>query len=261
MRNIYIDVFHGISYDELFPMIKEIGFTGFFSSECYANDFEKMSAFKNNAEKIGLIQETSHSTIPGSWSIWNDNADGENYVDVLKLNIDNCSKLSIPILVVHIQPDFAKMPSFEIGLSRLKTVVKYAKARNVKIAFENINSAEYLYRTLEYFDDNNVGFCYDCGHEACHTNGERYLPKIGDRLFCTHIHDNDNKADLHLIPFDGQIDFVRIADELSACNFKGNITLELSYNEYTGYSKRMSKSEFLIKSFEAASRLQKLISK
>jgi len=259
MDSIYIDVFSGISYDELFPMIKEIGFTGFFSGECYAKDFEKLSDLKKSAEKIGLIQETSHSTIPGSSSIWNDNADGEKFVDVLKLNIDNCSKLSIPILVVHIQPDSTQRPSFEVGLNRLKTIVKYAKEQSVKIAFENINSAEYLYRTLEYFDDNNVGFCYDCGHEACHTNGEHYLPKIGNRLFCTHIHDNDNKSDQHLIPFDGQIDFARIANELRNCNFKGNITLELCYGNY--YSNQMNKSEFLKKSFEAASRLQNLITK
>ena len=44
MNNIYIDVFSGISYDELFPIIKDIGFTGFFSGEICANDFEKMSA-------------------------------------------------------------------------------------------------------------------------------------------------------------------------------------------------------------------------
>ena len=45
MNNIYIDVFSGITYDELFPQIKEIGFDGFFSGEIYANDFEKMLCF------------------------------------------------------------------------------------------------------------------------------------------------------------------------------------------------------------------------
>lgn len=258
MKNIYIDVFSGISYDELFPMIKEIGFTGFFSGECYAKDFEKMSAFKRSAENLGLLQETSHSTIPSCSSIWNNTLAGEKFVDVLKLNIDNCSILDIPILVVHIQPNFSETPSFEIGLNRLKTIVKYAKDRNVKIAFENINSAEYLYKTLEYFDDDNVGFCYDCGHEACHTNGERYLPKIGERLLCTHIHDNDNKSDMHLIPFDGQIDFVRIADELRGCNYNGNITLELTYGNYEN---KLSKFEFLKKSYAAAERLKNLIDK
>lgn len=40
------------------------------------------------------------------------------------------------------------------------------KKVGVKIAFENINSAEYLFETLEHFDEPHIGFCYDCGHEA-----------------------------------------------------------------------------------------------
>ena len=32
----------------------------------------------------------------------------------------------------------------------------------MKIAFENINSAEYLYKTLEYFDDANLLSAADC---------------------------------------------------------------------------------------------------
>lgn len=259
MNNIYIDVFLGITYDELFPLIKEIGFDGFFSGEIYANDFEKMSLFKHNAEQLGLRQETSHSTIPGSSSIWSSGTSGDEYIEVLKNNINNCSRLSIPILVVHIQPDFSLSPSFETGIKRLKTVVAYAKEKNVKLAFENINSAEYLYKTLDCFDDNHIGFCYDCGHEACHTNGEHFLPKIGDRLFCTHIHDNDNRSDLHLIPFDGDIDFERIARELRGCNYTGNLTLELCYNDF--YSKNYSKSEYLKKCFASAVRLKNLISK
>ena len=104
-----------------------------------------------------------------------------------------------------------------------------------------------------------MGFCYDCGHEACHTNSEQYLPKIGNRLFCTHIHDNDTLSDQHLIPFDGQIDFNSIASELKHCGYNGNITLELCYSTY--YQIRLSKFEFLKKSFEAATKLQELISK
>ncbi|MBP3334397.1 MAG: sugar phosphate isomerase/epimerase [Clostridia bacterium] len=257
MNGIYIDVFWGISYDELFPMIKDIGFTGFFSGECYAKDPEKLTQFKRSADSIGLIQETSHSTIPGCSSIWSNVAEGDEYIDLLKLNIDNCAKLDIPILVVHIQPDLSSEPSFETGLNRLRSAVKYARERRVKIAFENINSAEYLYNTLDFFDCDNVGFCYDCGHEACHTNGERYLSKIGDRLLCTHIHDNDNKSDQHLIPFDGSIDFIRIASELNDCNYKGNITLELCYDNR--YQSRMSKLDFLKKSFDAAKKLKKMM--
>lgn len=109
------------------------------------------------------------------------------------------------------------------------------------------------------FDGFFSGECYDCGHEACHTEGERFLPKIGNRLLCTHIHDNDKKTDLHLIPFDGQIDFARIADELRACNYSGNLTLELCYDD--GCGARISKMDYLQRAFDAAMKLQKLIEK
>ena len=73
--------------------------------------------------------------------------------------------LGIPILVVNVNPELKQNPSRELGIDRLKPVVKYAKDKSVKIAFENINSPEYLYKTLDYFDGDNIGFCYDCRHE------------------------------------------------------------------------------------------------
>lgn len=253
MQGIYIDVFSGMTYEELLPMIKDIGFDGFFSGHIYADDFKKLAYYNALAKSYGLLQETSHSTIPLSDQIWNNNKHGDEYIETLKRNITNCSLLGIPVLVVHVNPEFAQNPSLELGINRLKPVVKYAKDKGVNIAFENINSPEYLYKTLDYFDGDNVGFCYDCGHEACHTLGEHYLKRIGNRLMCTHIHDNDNKSDCHYIPFDGDIDFNTIAKELKQCGYKGNITLELAYRN------NLSKQEFLQKSFDAACKLKAMI--
>lgn len=106
MQGIYIDVFSGMTYEELFPMIKDIGFNDFFSGHTYADDLEKLSLYKTQAEKLGLAQETSHSTIPLSDQIWNDNKHGDQYIEILKRNITNCSLLGIPILVVHVNPEF-----------------------------------------------------------------------------------------------------------------------------------------------------------
>ena len=257
MMGIYIDVFEGFSYSELFPMIKKIGFDGFFSGELYAKSFDHLSSFKDIADKHGLIQETSHSTIPGCTALWTDGQSGDDYKELLKLNLDNCQRVSIPTLVVHVQLDMSAENSLDTGLKRLKEVVSHAAKCGVNVAFENINSAEYLYKTLDYFDESHVGFCYDCGHEACHTGGEHYLPKIGSRLLCTHIHDNDTKSDLHLIPFEGNIDFSCISGELKACGYKGNITLELCYNDR--YRSVMSKEEFLQKSFDSAKKIKNMI--
>ena len=61
------------------------------------------------------------------------------------------------------------------------------------------------------------------------------------------------------IPFDGQLDFSRIAEELAACGYRGNITLELCYNEH--YRRQMTQTEFLKKSFAAAQKLQAMIAR
>jgi len=258
MNKICIDVFYGFTYDRLLPMVKKIGYDGFFSDEQSANFFEELKELRKAADELKLEYETSHSTIPGCQTIWSEGTDGDHYIDILKNNIDHCHKLSIPILVVHVQPDLKNGPSFETGIRRLESIVRYAEEKNVKIAFENINSPEYLLETLEHFNTSNVGFCYDCGHEACHTPGIRYLPKIGNRLLCTHIHDNDHKSDLHLIPFDGEIDFKKMCQELKACNYEGNITLELCYSEK--YKKELDEYDFMKKSFESAQKIKSLLS-
>lgn len=259
MNKLCIDVFSGFTYEELLPLIKEIGFDGFFSGEQSANYLDKLTGIRKIANEQRLDYETSHSTIPGCETIWSKGEEGDRYIEVLKNNIDYCQKLLIPIIVVHIQPDFKEQPSFETGIERLEKTVEYAREKNVKIAFENINSSEYLFKTLDYFDNSNVGFCYDCGHEACHTPGVRYLPQIGNRLFCTHIHDNDNVKDLHLIPFDGKIDFEKVCYELKKCNYKGNITLELCYSEQ--YKAKLSKYDFLKKSFDSADKIRGMMNK
>lgn len=257
MNKICISVFSGLNYEGLLPMAKEIGFDGFFSDEQYANFFDKMNIIRKAADELSLEYETSHSTIPGCQTIWSNGVAGDDYINLLKNNIDNCHKLSVPIVVIHVQPDFNNDPCFETGIQRLETIVRYAEEKNVKIAFENINSSEYLFHTLEYFNNSNVGFCYDCGHEACYTPNVRYLRKIGSRLICTHIHDNDKKSDLHLIPFDGKIDFAEICNELKDCNYKGNITLELCCSEK--YKSSLSEFDFLKKSYAAAQKIRNLI--
>lgn len=253
-HRLCIDVFTGFEYGELLPMAKRAGFDGFFSGEVYADNLKVMSHCRQLADRLSLLYETSHATIPGCSSIWSEELDGEAYAAMLKRCIDNCTACSVPVLVVHIAPDFSMRPNFELGMDRLRPVVEYARKKQIKIAFENINSADYLFQTLEVFTQPHVGFCYDCGHEACHTPGSRFLPQIGARLFCTHLHDNDGRVDQHLIPFDGTIDFERICWELCQVGYCGNLTLELGYGQNS-----LKKQDFLQKSYEALLKIDRMV--
>ncbi len=233
-------------------MAKEVGFDGVFSDECDAIDPQKIEQNRIIVDKYSLYYETSHAKIPGCTDIWNGIDKATEYEDVLKKCIDNCAENNIPILVVHIQTDKEKI-DVECGMKILAEIINYAETHNVKIAFENINNADLLYQVLDTFKSPNVGFCYDCGHELCNTPSEDYLSKLGDRLFCTHLHDNDGKKDLHELLYSDKIDFDRIALQLKKIDYKGALTLELAYRN------DMSKTEFITKAYNGLKRLQNMI--
>ena len=257
MKNLLcVDVFEGIDYDRLFYMVKEIGFDGLFSGEVHGDDFESMKRVRRIANETGLLYEFSHSKIPGCKELWRHSGKGQDYVKLLKRNIDNCARLEIPILVVHCQPEYQTEPDMALGLGLLEPVVRYAEEAGVKIAFENIDHPQCLLQTMAHFTDAHVGFCYDAGHEACRGYGYEFLPLVGDRLICTHIHDNDGIDDQHLIPFDGKIDWQRVMRQLKECHYQGPLTLELRYGKfYEG----VSETEFLKKSFDAVKRLRDMM--
>ena len=93
-------------------------------------------------------------------------------------------------------------------------------------------------------DSSAVGFCWDTGHELCYNDGKDMLALYGDRLLGTHLNDNlgisraDGKIfwtdDLHLLPFDGIIDWVDAANRLNKVGYDGILTFELTVHSKPG---------------------------
>ena len=88
----------------------------------------------------------------------------------------------------------------------------------LKYAFDNINS-EYL------------GFCYDSGHENCSKPYIDWLSLFGNRLLATHLDDNYGENDSHLLPFDGTIDWGRVAGSLQKSRQLEFLSLEVDFNK------------------------------
>ena len=109
-----------------------------------------------------------------------------------------------------------------------------------------------------YRDCPNVGFCWDNGHEACFAGGREYMPLFGHKLVCTHIHDNfaQKDGDLHLIPFDGALNFERYAEHIKNSGYKGTLLLETTpENKHYSY---LSPAEFLQKAHRAVTKLSEM---
>ena len=83
------------------------------------------------------------------------------------------------------------------------------------------------------------------------------MPVFGDKLICTHLHDNDGVLDddQHKIPFDGRLNMSRIARQLRQSGYNGTLTLEL-FAENTNRYDGMTVTAFLERAAMAAKRLR-----
>ena len=69
------------------------------------------------------------------------------------------------------------------------------------------------------------------------------------------MHDNDKTGDLHLLPYDGTIDWNTVIQKLKQSNYTGPVTLELCYRyDYLN----MSLDDFYKKGYEIGTKLAEM---
>ncbi len=253
------------SVEQNMQIIKNVGFDSTFISWEPDIDIKKIM---DKANTIGLEVETFHAPFGSMNSMWEEGTEGDAYTEVLRRCIIDAGKYRVPYVIMHTTIGRIPPKTSAIGLMRYKKLIIEAEKQNVKLAFENLEFVRHLELVLDYFKaSKNVGFCYDVGHEHCYTPGIRYMPVFGDRLFCTHIHDNlglaptkdvDYRDDLHRIPFDGNVDFERVCAEIHESGFSGSLMLEISNRAPYYFYKDLNAEKFYEKAYTAALKLRSL---
>lgn len=259
MRKIGINLhsIKGFSDEEYIKHIADVGFKATFSD---VYDEKRQYEIANFCAKHGIIYETLHAPFPskGINGMWLLGRSGDKMLKELKKSVDNCVAAGVGVLVVHLSSGDNAPTVTDRGRERFTRLVEYAAKKNVKIAFENQRKLGNIAWAFEAFPkDSNVGFCWDLGHESCFTPGREYMPLFGDRLLCTHIHDNFGKynEDKHLIPFDGNIDYNRKVELIKKYNYSGTLMLEVFANDFY---KGVTKEEYLQKAAKAAKALAQI---
>ncbi len=226
----------GISYEEQLELFRKIGFDGAFVGYNENNIDAVASKIKEN----GLIFQSVHAPFIRMADIWNkDKEKVDIALNELNSCLNACARNSVPIMVMHAFIGFEDHCPTQVGIDRLGTLIQHAEKLGVKIAFENTEGVEYLDAVMDAFTSNdNVGFCWDTGHEMCYNRSDNMIAKYGDKLLCTHLNDNlgitspDGRItwldDLHLLPFDGIADWENIALRLQSVNYSGELTFELN---------------------------------
>ncbi len=252
---INLDAVQGIPYEELIKIIKELGFSATFTDMTFCNDIERVAEL---CDFYGMEYSFIHAPYKGTNNIWHNGTEGEEMLKSILSCIDRCSNIGVPIAVVHISSGFTPPPMSELGKDRFRRIVERGEEKGVKIAFENLRAPRYLKWAMDTFKGDSVGFCWDIGHENCFTKGIEYMTLYGQRLLCTHIHDNFKilGGDAHIIPFDGKINYKKAMRHIKNSSFRGPLMLEvLNKNEI--YSE-MTPIEFLNRAYNSIEKIQKL---
>lgn len=265
-----------ISAIEQIKLFKETGFEAFFyewTPGCNLDEIIKA------AEENGIEFYNVHAPFSGPGNVsflWEQHERTETSFNTLRECIRDCAEHGIKLVVMHAYIGFEKHEPTQMGVDLFGKLVDYAASLGVKIAFENTEGEEYLACLMENFKDkDNVGFCWDTGHELCYNRSKDMTHLYGDRLFCTHINDNlgikDYNGsityidDLHLLPFDGINDWESVAQRLAKCNVD-TLTFELTVKSKQGrhendlYAK-ITPEEYLSLAYTRACRVATLYKK
>ena len=214
---------------ETIDAIKKAGFKDVFV-QWYNKEWEYSQEEQlKYARKQGLNIIFAHLGYKNINDLWKECDEGNKLVENYKKDIKICKQNNIPMVVMHLTSKKVAPNYNEIGLERIREIVNYAKELDIKVAFENTKIKGYLEYVIQNLDNDNVGICYDAGHCHVHFNDEFPYEMFKNKIFAVHLHDNDKSDDLHLLPFDGTIDWEKVIKKLRDCNYEGPITLEPCY--------------------------------
>lgn len=186
------------------------------------------------ARQLGLTVQSLHGPLRGMQAMWT-----QEPGDILEEMLDSatdCARMDIPILVVHpwnsVDYDFQKDSLYFDNFDRF---MNHAEHLGICVAFENLEGPEFLVALMERYD--NARYCWDSGHEACYAPGWDFLSRFGDRLVMTHLNDNmgvtdpngrlQGTDDLHLLPYDGLLDWEEVLRKLKAAKRQDILNFEL----------------------------------
>lgn len=223
--------YKGTTIPDSLPYIKASGFDAVFTgykTQAYALELA------NHFAAFDLAYESIHAPFKGINAIWLEGEEGDAMLNTLLDCMEGCAGAGVPIMVVHLSSGENPPPITDIGRARFDTLIESAGKHNITLAFENQRKVANLAYVFDYYPDApQVRFCWDCGHESCFTPGRRYMPLFGKKLVCTHIHDNfglpdQRTPDIHILPFDGNMDYTRVAQDIAASPYRGTLMMEVS---------------------------------
>lgn len=135
-------------------------------------------------------------------------------MDEIKRAIDVAERVPFRYLILHMGlPDEEyELRKFDAAFTSIEHLRIFAKERGAEILLENIpnelSTPERLLSFIHYTRMENLKICFDVGHAHMVGSVKDAFQTLKDRILSTHVHDNNKEKDDHLLPFDGDINWV-----------------------------------------------------
>lgn len=236
--------------EERFALIAGAGFrhTSLWWGDQFADAGAPKETQPDMARRAGLSVENIHCDFEGANLLWEDTPESEAVLSRYAGCVDDCAHYGIPVMVMHLSAGGTPPGPNELGVARLSRLIEAAERKNVRVALENVRSAEHLAYVFSRIDSDHLKFCYDSGHENCFTKQGGLLDLYGDRLAALHLHDNDGESDQHALPGEGTVNWGQVMRKLNHARYGGVISLEVT----NIFFERQTPEAFVQKAFERA---------
>lgn len=246
-----IQIQHNDSFEYALKCAKNAGFKyvaiGFGSSKCFHKDdweqeiIEIEKLLKENSLECIQTHLPTHNLL-SSAEIEDKDTD-KAILRCLEAGVKLGSEWNVYHARSAINDNYSTKKSMEYAKIAVAEFAEKANACKSGFAIENLAvfpdvpkwrffTADYedLCELHDYFKSEYVSVCWDFGHaNLMGNNDEKVLEYVGDRIKCTHFHNNDRNFDQHYLPSQGKIEWEKLMPALKKTGYNGALTLELDY--------------------------------
>ncbi|MBE7076835.1 MAG: sugar phosphate isomerase/epimerase [Clostridiales bacterium] len=239
---------------ERLQKVKDIGFTTIMTSASkkYKKQNGSLKSQVKLIDQVGLKKSSLHASYytPDLPNFFTDNKIGNKLEKQLIKEVKIAKKYGFKCLVVHLKGE-----NTEVGLERLKRILKVCRKYDLPLALENISETKILEYIFDNINDEYLRFCWDAGHNLCFSKRKNYLKKYLDKVITLHLHDNDGTSDQHTLNQFGIRDWDDTAKLLSKVK---NISLDYELLMDV-CPKNLTEDEALAMCYKNACELEKMI--
>lgn len=146
-------------------------------------------------------------------------------------------RLPVATLVTHLGVPRTQLPgpgenSREAARRSLDALAAAAEPLGVRIAVEVIPNelsrpGSLVHFIEKEFGGRGVGICFDVGHAHIDGDAVEAVEIVSEHLIAAHVHDNRGRADDHLVPFDGTIDWPALVTVVQKVGYEGTLMFEI----------------------------------